>query len=61
LYTGDSKVKDYIDKQIFREILKSPEVKKASTYNYQLEIIQDDSTLNAFAVPGGYVMSIQVY
>lgn len=55
LYNGDPKVKDYIDKQIFREILKSPEVKKASTYNYQLEIIQDDSTLNAFAVPGGYV------
>lgn len=48
-------LKKYIDQRIFQEILKSPEIKKKSVYNYQLELIDDDSVLNAFAVPGGYV------
>lgn len=55
IYKGDPSVKQYIEKNIFNPILKSPEVKKANVYRYQLEIIDDDSTLNAFAVPGGYV------
>ena len=55
VYKGDPKVKEYIDKEIFREILNSPEVKKTAAYHYQMEIIQNDSVLNAFAVPGGYV------
>lgn len=55
IYKGNPGVKDYIDKKIFREVLNSPEVKKATAYNYQMEIIQNDTTLNAFAVPGGYV------
>ena len=55
IYTGDPSVKEYIDKNIFHEILTSPEVKKAAVYQYQMEIIQNDSVLNAFAVPGGYV------
>jgi beta-barrel assembly-enhancing protease len=55
MFKGDASVKDYIDKKIFREVLKSSEVKKGSVYNYQVAIIQDDTTLNAFAVPGGYV------
>jgi len=55
IYNGDHEVKEYIDKEIFREILNSPEIKKKSVYNYQIEIIQNDSILNAFAVPGGYV------
>ena len=49
------KVKDYIKTKIFDEILASPAVSKKNVYNYQLEIIDNDSTLNAFAVPGGYV------
>lgn len=51
----NQEVKDYIDKNIFREILKSPEIKKNNVYNYQIEIIKNDSILNAFAIPGGYI------
>lgn len=52
---NDPELKKYVDERIFQEILKSPEIKKKSVYNYQLELIDDDSVLNAFAVPGGYV------
>lgn len=55
IYSGNPAVKDYIDKKIFREILASPEIAKRNVYKYQLEIIQNDTTLNAFATPGGYV------
>lgn len=51
----NQEVKEYIDKNIFQEILKSPEIKKRDVYNYQIEIIENDSTLNAFALPGGYI------
>ncbi len=51
----NQEVKEYIDKNIFREILKSPEIKKRDLYNYQIEIIKNDTILNAFAVPGGYI------
>jgi len=51
----NQEVKEYIDKNIFREILKSPEIKKRDVYNYQIEIIKNDSILNAFALPGGYI------
>ena len=52
---NDPELKKYVDERIFQEILESPEIKKKSVYNYQLELIDDDSVLNAFAVPGGYV------
>lgn len=55
IYSGNPDVKDYIDKKIFREILASPEIAKKNVYKYQMEIIQNDTTLNAFATPGGYV------
>lgn len=55
IYKGDPSVKEYINKNIFQEILNSPEVKKSTVYSYQMEIIQNDTMLNAFAVPGGYV------
>ena len=55
IYKGNPAVKNYIRERIFDHILQSPEVQKETTYNYQLEIIDNDSTLNAFAVPGGYV------
>ena len=51
----DKKIRDYIDKRIFQHVLESPEIKKKAKYKYQLEIIDNDSVLNAFAVPGGYV------
>lgn len=52
---NNPEVKNYIDKNIFSEILNSPEIKKSAVYKYQMELIQNDTTLNAFAVPGGYV------
>jgi predicted Zn-dependent protease len=55
IYSGDPSVKSYILENIFLPIVNSPEVMKETVYNYQLEIIQNDTTLNAFAVPGGYV------
>lgn len=55
IYSGDPSVKNYIINNIFNQILSSPEVKKRNVYKYQLELIQDDNTLNAFATPGGFV------
>lgn len=37
------------------EILNSPEVKFKTDFLWELKIIQDDSTLNAFCAPGGYI------
>ena len=37
------------------EILNSPEIKFKDEFEWQLRIIADDNTLNAFAAPGGYV------
>ncbi|MCR4416640.1 MAG: M48 family metalloprotease [Ignavibacteria bacterium] len=55
IYSGDPSVKNYIYQNIFLQILNSPEIKKRNVYKYQLELIQDDNTLNAFATPGGFV------
>ncbi|MFA7289567.1 MAG: M48 family metalloprotease [Melioribacteraceae bacterium] len=55
IYNGNPAVKIYINSNVFQPILNSPEIKKADTYAYQIEIIDNDSILNAFAVPGGYV------
>lgn len=55
IYSGDPSIKSYIQARMFDHILQAPEVQKENVYNYQLEIVDNDSTLNAFAVPGGYV------
>jgi predicted Zn-dependent protease len=55
IYSGNPAVKDYIDKKIFREVLASPQIARKNIYKYQIEIIRNDTTLNAFATPGGYV------
>lgn len=55
IYSGDPSVKNYIINNIFNQILNSPEIKKRNVYKYQLELIQDDNTLNAFATPGGFI------
>lgn len=55
IFNGDPTVKQYIKNEMFDVILTSNEVKYRNDYNYQIEIIHDDSTLNAFATPGGYV------
>lgn len=55
IYSGDPSVKNYIINNIFNQILSSPEIKKRNIYKYELELIQDDNTLNAFATPGGFI------
>lgn len=55
VYKGDPAVKQYLNTRIFRHILTSSAVEKEEVYNYQLEIIDNDSVLNAFAIPGGYI------
>ena len=40
---------------IFNKILNSGEVRYKDEFDWQINIIQDDSVLNAFATPGGYV------
>ena len=47
-------VKEYVEK-IGKKILASPEIKYRGQFAYQFEIIKDDSTVNAFCTPGGYV------
>lgn len=47
-------VKQYVE-GIGKKILNSPEVRKKNIYAYQFEIIDGDSTINAFCTPGGYI------
>jgi len=55
IYNKNPQLKKYITERIFNHILESPAIAKRNVYNYQLEIINQDSILNAFATPGGYV------
>jgi beta-barrel assembly-enhancing protease len=47
-------VKQYVQGMI-NEIIKSDQVLYRGTFPYQVEIIQDDKTINAFCTPGGYI------
>lgn len=40
---------------IFSKIINSGQVRYAQEFPWEIKIIQDDSTLNAFATPGGYI------
>lgn len=55
IYRADPSVKAYINSRIFQHILSSPLIESKDIYNYQVEIIDDDSVMNAFALPGGYI------
>lgn len=46
-------IKQYIMSTIVNPILNSSSNKKRDVYKYNVEIINDDNTLNAFALPGG--------
>ena len=50
---GHQDIKDYIS-SMGKEILNSPKIKKRSVYPYQFQVI-DDTIINAFCTPGGYV------
>ncbi|MBI2618838.1 MAG: M48 family metalloprotease [Ignavibacteriales bacterium] len=47
-------IKAYVE-GIGNKVLRSPAVTKKGKYAYQFEIIHDDSTVNAFCTPGGYI------
>jgi predicted Zn-dependent protease len=47
-------VKAYVE-NIGKKILGSPDIVYRNQFAYQFEIIKDDSTVNAFCTPGGYV------
>lgn len=51
---GHPEVKAYVH-GVVEKVLNSPEVKKRGVYPYQVEIIHDDKTINAFCTPGGYI------
>ena len=51
---GRPDVKQYVE-GIAQKILVSPAIEKRGVYAYQFEIIHDDSTINAFATPGGFI------
>ncbi len=54
ILTGKPEVKAYV-REVINRVLASPEVKKRGVYAYELEIINDDKTVNAFCTPGGYI------
>ncbi len=55
IFHGDPSIKSFIVSQIFNQILQSPQVQHKDVFSYQMEIIDDDTTLNAFTLPGGYI------
>ena len=55
IFRGDPSVKQYINDRIFNHILATKAIQKRTIYHYQLEIINRDDILNAFALPGGRV------
>lgn len=55
VYDEDPSIKNYVKQRIMDHLLNSSPMLQNSKYNYTLTIIDNDSTLNAFAVPGGYI------
>jgi len=51
---GNEKVYNYV-RNITRKILNSGQVKYKNEFAWQVKIINDHKTLNAFATPGGYI------
>lgn len=47
-------VKEYVA-TIGKKILAAPAIAKRGVYAYQYEIVHNDSTINAFCTPGGYI------
>lgn len=51
---GNEEVYKYI-RGLTQQILRSGKVAHANDFDWQVQIIKDDKTLNAFAVPGGHL------
>ncbi len=54
ILTTHPHVRKYIE-NIGQRILQSQHIKKRDIYPYKFEVILDDSTINAFCTPGGYI------
>jgi beta-barrel assembly-enhancing protease len=54
ILTDKPKVREYV-MGVGNKVLASPYITKKGVYAYQYEIIHDDSTVNAFCTPGGYI------
>jgi predicted Zn-dependent protease len=54
ILTGHPEVKQYVS-EVGNRVLASPEITKRGVYAYTYEIIRDDTTVNAFCTPGGYI------
>jgi beta-barrel assembly-enhancing protease len=54
ILTTHPHVKEYVE-GIGSRILQSQHIQKRDVYPYQFEIIADDSTINAFCTPGGFI------
>jgi beta-barrel assembly-enhancing protease len=54
LLTDRPEVKTYVE-QVGRKILASPELRYRDSFAYKFEIVRNDSIINAFCTPGGYI------
>jgi beta-barrel assembly-enhancing protease len=53
-YDGDPAVATYVE-GVFQNVLASPEVERKEAFDYEITLIGDAETLNAFALPGGKI------
>src|SRR5881628_2726475 len=51
---GHAEVKEYV-MEVGNRVLASPAITKRGIYAYKYEIIHNDSVINAFCTPGGYI------
>ena len=54
LLTNRPEVKAYVE-QIGKKILASPDLRYRDAFAYKFEIVRNDSVINAFCTPGGYI------
>ncbi len=54
ILAGHPEVKQYV-MEVGNRVLSSPQITKRGLYAYTYEVIHDDSTVNAFCTPGGYI------
>lgn len=54
LLTNRPEVKAYVE-QIGKKILASPDLRYRDSFAYKFEIVRNDTVINAFCTPGGYI------
>lgn len=53
IYKKNPAVVKYLNDNVFLELMKSGKIKNKDSFNYQMQVIDNDEILNAFALPGG--------